>query len=307
MYEGDFTVEGDKQKLVDVMLGIYSWALIRSQAGGCEMSKSCGTPTTTVTEVVVECQRRRTVFNNFSAAGLLPTDYHGNWTDERMERQLAGLEVPLPQGWRWEEKEWEVDLSPTVDEHGWEYAINWPPTGFFAPAFGNRVSWHPLVSSLDLVRRRRHVRPRAHLAEVSNRDTIVALLRNNREHVFPREYFADLPAIIESQFMEATPNIFHFDLDQVLELVPGQEELRSALGKLADVAQTHSPKSAWQSMSSRFSAAAKVGHSGRLRSSSLERRRSQPSPAAQPAPAAATMQTVTAGASGVAAVSVEIY
>jgi len=34
--------------------------------------------------------------------------------------------MPLPEGWEWEEEGWEVDLSQRVDEHGWEYAINWP-------------------------------------------------------------------------------------------------------------------------------------------------------------------------------------
>merc|ERR1719424_157878 len=42
-----------------------------------ELMLRCGTPSTLM-EVVVECQRRRTPFNDFSAGGLLPTDYHGN-------------------------------------------------------------------------------------------------------------------------------------------------------------------------------------------------------------------------------------
>ena len=128
-----------------------------------ELMLRCGTPITLM-EVVVECQRRRTPFNDFSAAGLLPTDYHGNWTDERMERRLAGLELPLPQGWRWEEESWEVDHSRRVDEHGWEYAINWPGTG----ANVMDLSWHSSASSLDLVRRRRHVRHRARPAAASD-------------------------------------------------------------------------------------------------------------------------------------------
>jgi hypothetical protein len=128
-----------------------------------ELMLRCGTPSTLM-EVVVECQRRRTPFNDFSAGGLLPTDYHGNWTDERMERRLPGLELPLPQGWRWEEEGWEVDFSPRVDEHGWEYAINWPGTGTNVID----LSWHASVSSLDLVRRRRHVRHRARAAAASD-------------------------------------------------------------------------------------------------------------------------------------------
>lgn len=152
-----------------------------------ELMLRCGTPATLM-EVVVECQRRRTPFNDFSAGGLLPTDYHGNWTDERMERRLPGLELPLPQGWQWEEEGWEVDLSQRVDEHGWEYAINWPGTGtnvidlqphtycielqpLLHTVAGTNVidlSWHAKVSQLDLVRCRRHVRHRTRPAAASD-------------------------------------------------------------------------------------------------------------------------------------------
>ena len=53
-----------------------------SQVG--ETILRCGDPEL-VLEVVCECQRRLTPMNDFSA--LLPTDFHGEWSDEKMERK----------------------------------------------------------------------------------------------------------------------------------------------------------------------------------------------------------------------------
>ena len=53
---------------------------------------------------VYEYQRRALLkigdFGEFSHAGLLPTDYHGAWSDERMQARYSGLAaVGAGDGW----------------------------------------------------------------------------------------------------------------------------------------------------------------------------------------------------------------
>ena len=53
-----------------------------------------------VREIVCENQRRSTIFNDFSAKSLFPTDVHGPFSDEHMKRKYANLSsVWLPPGW----------------------------------------------------------------------------------------------------------------------------------------------------------------------------------------------------------------
>jgi len=129
----------------------------------------CGDPER-VLEVVNECQRRRTPVNDFSASALFPTDYHGEWSDERMERKLKNgvASVALPPRWDWVEPAWHwshpsADERPT-DADGWEYAINWD------------TPFSPKVFTLALVRRRRwvrHRRPKQKAADNLEERTVV--------------------------------------------------------------------------------------------------------------------------------------
>jgi len=123
-----------------------------------------------VLEVVTECQRRHTPVTDFSAAHLWPTDFHGEWSDERMERRLKdGVDsVQLPARWEWVEEGWSWSNPSAVeretDHEGWEYAINWD-TPFSAKVF-----------ALALVRRRRwvrHRRPKVRVGDNVDERTIV--------------------------------------------------------------------------------------------------------------------------------------
>ncbi len=68
-------------------------------------------------EVVCENQRRPTVFNDFSAAGLFGTDRRGPFSDDRTQRPYANLSsVWLPPGWVWLDEAW------TQEPGGWRYA-----------------------------------------------------------------------------------------------------------------------------------------------------------------------------------------
>ena len=135
----------------------------------------CGEPVEAYMDVY-EYQRRSVLkigsdFGEFSHAALLPTDFHGAWADERMERKWPGLPVQAPPGWVWTDHSWTITSSEITrerdvegsgraepsaslasssadkDEIGWEYAFNWD------------TGWGP-KSMQGLVRRRRWSRRR---------------------------------------------------------------------------------------------------------------------------------------------------
>lgn len=110
-----------------------------------------------VREVVCENQRRRTLFNEFSATGLFPTDYHGPFSDEQMQRKHASLAgIWLPTGWVWLDDAWRLDTNTgATDTHGWAYATNWS------------TGWTSSSSPLTFVRRRRWVRLRARVTRLT--------------------------------------------------------------------------------------------------------------------------------------------
>ncbi|KOO28183.1 vacuolar protein sorting-associated protein vps13 [Chrysochromulina tobinii] len=98
-------------------------------------------------EIVCENQRRPTVFNDFSAAGLFGTDRHGPFSDARTNRPYASLgSVWLPPGWVWLDEAWMLEPS------GWQYASNFG---------GGARGWTDTPSTLSLVRQRRWFRHRA--------------------------------------------------------------------------------------------------------------------------------------------------
>lgn len=102
-----------------------------------------GEEASVVREVVCENQRRTTVFSDFSAGSLFPTDT-GPFSDARTRRPHSNLAaVWLPPGWVWLDDAWSEDGA------GWQYA-----THFGGP-------WFAEAGSLRLVRQRRWCRHRA--------------------------------------------------------------------------------------------------------------------------------------------------
>ena len=87
-----------------------------------ELMVVCGEPLIAYTDVY-EYQRRRVVplgkeFGEYSVAALIPTDYHGPWADERMEKKWPGLHaVKPPRGWEWVDDEWTVTSSETTRDN----------------------------------------------------------------------------------------------------------------------------------------------------------------------------------------------
>ena len=77
------------------------------------------------------------------ADGLFMTDFHGPFSDERMQRTYSSLgTVWLPPGWVWLEAGWAVEYtSSAVDAQGWECVLR-PPRPSAAPSLPSVTSTH---------------------------------------------------------------------------------------------------------------------------------------------------------------------
>ena len=71
-------------------------------------------------EVVSENQRRRTLFQPFEENGLLPTDYAGGWSDERVTKKLDRLDrLAPPRGWEgWRASGWSTSRRTSTRAAG---------------------------------------------------------------------------------------------------------------------------------------------------------------------------------------------
>jgi len=118
----------------------------------------------TVIDVLYENQRGSWFFGKplFSSNSLLNFD-SASWTDQIHHPSpvdITNAQLPDP-SWHWCWNRWYVDMSPDVDEQGWQYSF----------MFQNRFLWHgthPWFHSF--VRRRRWVRKRARGGMISVED-----------------------------------------------------------------------------------------------------------------------------------------
>ena len=119
------------------------------------------TPTPLRRMEVFENQRRLTLLREYSAADLLPIDT-GPWSDEAGNvAYRAPEQVALPAGdahsasWQWV-GDWRIDLDRSgLDDHGWQFAINWG------------TGWLGTSNPLCHVRRRRWLRTYEPIADAS--------------------------------------------------------------------------------------------------------------------------------------------
>jgi hypothetical protein len=94
-------------------------------------------PERTVVEEIFECQRHQP-FRGWGSkwpGHFLPTDQLNRWNVRTAKsnglytsQSLKDVVPDLPQGWKWVEKEWSLDLSGNVsgstDANGWSYALD---------------------------------------------------------------------------------------------------------------------------------------------------------------------------------------
>jgi hypothetical protein len=90
------------------------------------------------------------LFSHKSLLNLDPSPWvNSDFKDSPVD--IMNAQVPDP-SWQWSWKSWYVDMSPDVDEEGWQYSFSFSPT---FPWHGTHVWFH------SFVRRRRWLRKRA--------------------------------------------------------------------------------------------------------------------------------------------------
>eukprot|EP00052_Salpingoeca_macrocollata_P020806 m.175674 g.175674 ORF g.175674 m.175674 type:complete len:2346 (-) comp21363_c0_seq2:105-7142(-) len=105
-----------------------------------------------LTEEVFENQRYYPI-RGWSAK-LLPTDRPSfSSLDGSEQRTKEEVDEELPEGWRWESDEWQVDEARAVDANGWEYSFEF------------NGDYYPAKKRTHFVRRRRWIRTRIRVEE----------------------------------------------------------------------------------------------------------------------------------------------
>eukprot|EP00803_Ostreobium_quekettii_P005648 evm.model.scf_1045.3 EVM.evm.TU.scf_1045.3 scf_1045:28438-36140(+) len=106
-------------------------------------------------------------FRGWGHTHFLPTDRLRHWSLRQLSFssvEFSEVEPAIPDGWRWEEPEWEVDMSgldsKAVDEDGWMYAVNFSGLVFPPAGCGKKTA-------ATFVRRRRWIRTRIRTAHAS--------------------------------------------------------------------------------------------------------------------------------------------
>ena len=135
---------------------------------------SAESATDVVVDELLECQRRRSHLELFSAAALLATD-PPEWSGPD-GASAPGLREEIEEGWRWASDSWQADLSGMQsDEDGWSYAFT---------LTADAESWvADETQGSCLVRRRWHSRLRYRAAFQFDQGTlseVVGAHRNSR-------------------------------------------------------------------------------------------------------------------------------